>query len=147
MFTLSETAGGLTFFELVDDDVVYSKAHIAKVWTLEPTALADARQALVNIRAGQELKDEFEGKTAAEVQQAVLRLEETLCATVDSTGQPQPETESAIAAGGELEQVKAQLAQSQAQNEAKDAELAELRARLAGAASAHEQAAEGVPPL
>ena len=104
-------------------------------------------KALVNIRAGNELKDEFEGKTAAEVEQAVLRLEETLCATVDSTGQPQPETESAIAAGGELEQVKAQLAQSQAQNEAKDAELAELRARLAGATSAHEHAAEGVPPL
>ena len=42
-------------------DVVYSNAHIAKVWTLEPTALSDARQALVSIRAGKELKDRFEG--------------------------------------------------------------------------------------
>ena len=76
--TLSEPSGGLEFFQLVGDDVIYSNAHIAKVWTLEPTALADARQALVNIRAGKELKDEFEGKTAADMEQEVERLEADL---------------------------------------------------------------------
>eukprot|EP01045_Picozoa_sp_COSAG04_P033533 COSAG04_NODE_6977_length_1216_cov_14.325873_2_plen_217_part_01 len=118
VFTLSEPAGGLAFFELADDDVVYSKAHIAKVWTLEPTALADARQALVNIRAGKELKDRFEGMAVAEVEQEVQRLEQALRATVDADArvEPQPEPESAAEVDNELEQVKAQLAQSQAQN-------------------------------
>eukprot|EP01045_Picozoa_sp_COSAG04_P024622 COSAG04_NODE_3100_length_3174_cov_6.725203_2_plen_497_part_00 len=156
VLTLSEPSGGLVFFVLADDDVIYSKAHIAKVWTLEPTALADARQALVNIRVGKELKDRFEGMAVAEVEQEVQRLEQALRATVDvdARAEPQPEPESAAEVDNELEQVKAQLAQSQAQNKesvktiaAKDAELAELRARLADAASAHDQAAEGVPPV
>ena len=133
--TLSEPAGGLVFFELVDDDVIYSTAHIAKVWTLEPTALADARQALVNIRAGKELKDEFEGKTAADVEQEVLRLEEQFRASAvePTAGEPQPEPEQAVEVGSELEQA--------------NATIAELRERLAAALELAGQAAEGVPPV
>ena len=149
MFTLSETAGGLTFFELVHDDVIYSKAHIAKVWTLEPTALADARQALVNIHAGKDLKDEFEGKTAADVEQKVLRLEEHFRAsTVELAGESQPEHEREPEPEPDATVSTAeQLAAKDALIAAQEAEIATLRSRLAGATSAHEHAAEGVPPL
>ena len=148
-FTLSEPSGGLVFFELGGDDVVYSTAHIAKVWTLEPTALADARQALVNIRAGQELKDEFEGKTAADVEQKVLRLEEHFRAsTVELAGesQPEPEPEPEPEPDATVSTAE-QLAAKDALIAAQEAEIATLRSRLAGATSAHEHAAEGVPPL
>ena len=145
---------------LAGDDATYSKAHIAKVWTLEPTALADARQALVNIRAGKELKDEFEGKTAADMEQVVLRLEEQYgAAAVELTGELQPEPQQAIEVGDELEQVKAELAQSKAKDEqaqatialhvAKEREsaemIADLRAQLEAALAG--VAAEGVPPV
>eukprot|EP01045_Picozoa_sp_COSAG04_P017562 COSAG04_NODE_1562_length_6335_cov_34.922226_2_plen_476_part_00 len=77
---LSEPAGDLACFKLADDLiselVIYSNAHIAKVWTLESTALADARQALVNIRAGEKLKDDFEGKTVDDMEMEVQLLEE-----------------------------------------------------------------------
>eukprot|EP01045_Picozoa_sp_COSAG04_P005680 COSAG04_NODE_267_length_18528_cov_60.607141_7_plen_242_part_00 len=162
VFTLSEPAGGLMFFELVDDDVIYSKAHIAKVWTLEPTALADARQALVNIRAGEELKDEFEGKTVVEVEQQVERLEEQFRSAAESTSEPEPEPAQRTAvraatsrrrrfgccgARAELDERastthRGQLEQMEERLAAKDAELEELRARLEGASS-HD---EGVPP-
>jgi hypothetical protein len=84
MFTLTEKVGkrssedrsSSAFLEEVPGgQVVYSKKHIAKVWTLEATALADARRALVDVRMGQKLRDKFEGKTAIEVQQEVARLE------------------------------------------------------------------------
>ena len=88
---LSEPSGGLEFFQLVGDDVIYSNAHIAKVWTLEPTALSDARQALVNIRAGKELRDRFEGKTAADVEEQVRQLEAEFRSGSESDGQAQPE--------------------------------------------------------
>ena len=138
--------GGLTFFELADDDVIYSNAHIAKVWTLEPTALADARQALVNIRAGKELKDEFEGKTAVDVEQEVLKLEEQFCAAAfEPAGEPEPEPETAIEAGGELAQLRAELARSKASEAESATTIADLRAQLAAARAG--EAAEGVPPV
>ena len=93
VFTLTEPSGGLEFFKLVGDDVIYSNAHIAKVWTLEPTALSDARQALVSIRAGKELKDRFEGKTAADVEEQVRQLEAEFRSGSESDGQAQLEAE------------------------------------------------------
>jgi hypothetical protein len=72
MFTLVEPSDGLTFLKRSDSgDVVYSNAHIAKVWTLEATALADARQALINVQAGKELKDAFAGLTADQIKQII----------------------------------------------------------------------------
>ena len=106
------------------------------------------------------LRDEFEGKTAADVEQEVLRLEEQYgAAAVELTDDPQPEPQQAIEVGDELEQVKAELAQSKAKDEqaqatialheAKEREsaetIAELRAQLAAALAG--EAAEGVPPV
>ena len=140
MFTLSETAGGLTFFELVDDDVIYSQAHIAKVWTLEPTALSDARQALVSIRAGKELKDRFEGKTAADVEEQVRQLEAEFRSGSESDGQAQLEAEPEPAALVEASREQQALALL-GTHDAKAAEF--LRAQLA---EARGQPREGVPP-
>ena len=51
-FTLTEPSNGLTFLQTAEGGaVVYSKAHIAKVWTLEATALSDdTRQTLLTLR-------------------------------------------------------------------------------------------------
>ena len=59
--------------------------HIFKVASkVEPKALAEAQQALVNIRAGTKLKGEFEGKTPGDMEHEVKRLEqESRSATVD----------------------------------------------------------------
>ena len=137
--TLSEPSGGLEFFKLVGDDVIYSNAHIAKVWTLEPTALSDARQALVSIRAGKELKDRFEGKTAADVEEQVRQLEAEFRSGSESDGQAQPEAEPEPAA---LEASREQQALALlGTHDAKAAEF--LRAQLA---EARGQPREGVPP-
>ena len=139
MFTLSEPAGGLTFFELVDDDVIYSKAHIAKVWTLEPPALSDARQALVSIRAGKALKDRFEGKTVADVEEQVQQLEAEVRSGSESESQAQLETEPEPAA---LEASREQQALALlGTHDAKAAEF--LRAQLA---EARGEPREGVRP-
>ena len=63
-FTLTESVDNLTFLQQPTEEegavnVVYSKAHVAKVWTLEATALSDARQALVNMQED-EGKDVYE---------------------------------------------------------------------------------------
>jgi hypothetical protein len=72
VFTLVEPSDGLTFLQKTEGgDVVYSNEHIAKVWTLEATALVDARQALINVRAGEELEDAFADHTADQIEQIV----------------------------------------------------------------------------
>eukprot|EP01047_Picozoa_sp_COSAG01_P023798 COSAG01_NODE_1449_length_10271_cov_6.347976_4_plen_117_part_00 len=53
---------------------VYSNAHIAKVWTLEATALSDARRVLIDLRAGETLTDEFVGKTEEQIQRDIREL-------------------------------------------------------------------------
>jgi hypothetical protein len=53
---------------------MYSTQHIAKVWTLEATALSDAQQALINLRAGKKLKDAFAGKTEEDIQRDIQEL-------------------------------------------------------------------------
>ena len=55
IFTLVEPVDECTFLQSTEDGgAVYSSAHVAKVWTLEATALSDARQALINVRAGKQ---------------------------------------------------------------------------------------------
>ena len=122
-------------------DVIYSNAHIAKVWTLEPTLLSDARQALVSIRAGKELKDRFEGKTltAADVEEQVRQLEAECRSGSESEGQAQLEAEPEPAA---LEASREQQALALlGTHDAKAAEF--LRAQLA---EARGQPREGGPP-
>merc|ERR1712176_1076450 len=85
-FTLTESVDNLTFLqEQTEADgaagVVYSKAHIAKVWTLEATALSDARQALVNMQ-------EDEGKDVSDLErkiQGLLAAEDAGGAVVDES--------------------------------------------------------------
>ena len=87
------------------------------------------------------LRDEFEGKTAADVEQVVMRLEEEFrAAAVELIGEPtaeptagEPQPEQAVEAGSELEEA--------------NATIAELRERLAAALELAGQAAEGVPPV
>ena len=71
-FTLVEPSRDLTFLQKTErGDVVYSKAQIAKVWTLEATAVVEARQAAWHVRAGKKLKDAFAGQTAGQIEQAI----------------------------------------------------------------------------
>jgi hypothetical protein len=86
MFTLVEPSDGLIFLHKTEGgDVVYSNAHIAKVWTLEATALTDARQALINVRAGKEMTDAFAGKTAGQIEQVIEKHLDATGAEVAAT--------------------------------------------------------------
>ena len=90
------------------------------------------------------LRDEFEGKTAADVDQEVERLEEQFRASVvePNVGEPQPEPEQAVEVDDELAQLRAELARSKAESATT---IADLRAQLAVARAG--EAAEGVPPV
>lgn len=125
--------GGLTFLHDSDGGTVLSTAHIAKVWTLEATALADARQALVNLRAGKQLQDKFESLTDSEVEHEVSRLEEE-AAAIDERERQKPVSQRARSyTTGESD--RAHLV----------ARVVELEAQLA-AMGGGAAAAEGVPP-
>jgi hypothetical protein len=134
-FELNEVVGGLTFLRASDDgETVLATAHIAKVWTLEATALADARQALVNVRAGKELKDKFEGMAEVEVEREASRLEEDATAA-EALELRKPENRRARS-GTTGEGERAHLV----------ARVAELEAQLAAVMGGGVAAAEGVPP-
>ena len=65
-FTLTEPYDGLTFLQTAKGGaVVYSKAHISKVWTFEATALADARHALLTLRKDKRALAEKQEQLAA----------------------------------------------------------------------------------
>jgi hypothetical protein len=115
-FTLTESVDNLTLLQQPTEEdgavnVVYSKAHIAKVWTLEATALSDARQALVNMQ-------EDEGKDVSDLERKIQELlaGETASVVVDEGVPPGVE---------ELEQAMVEV------RRAADEKLAALQAQLA----------------
>jgi hypothetical protein len=138
MFTLAEPSNGLTFLQRTEDgDVVYSNAHIAKVWTLEATALTDARQALINVRAGKEMTDAFAGKTADEIEQVIEKhLDATgaeVAATTTTTSMeegvpPTAAAETTDSVHAEVQALRAALEKEKQEKAKKDEQLAEQKA-------------------
>eukprot|EP01047_Picozoa_sp_COSAG01_P018601 COSAG01_NODE_1011_length_12147_cov_12.737384_8_plen_388_part_00 len=75
VFTLSEPFDSCTFLQPTDEGgAVYSNAHIAKVWTLEATAVSDARRALIDLQAEKTLTDAFAGKTKEQIAREIQEL-------------------------------------------------------------------------
>ena len=102
LFTLREPAGRPTFLQQQQTEggatTVYSKAHIAKVWSVEATAVADARQALLDVRAGKTLHDAFAGKTEAHIEHDISELllkESTAAAPEEEPEEPEREIATA----------------------------------------------------
>ena len=122
-FTLTESVDNLTLLQQPTEEdgavnVVYSKAHIAKVWTLEATALSDARQALVNMQ-------EDEGKDVSDLERKIQELlaGETASAVVDEGVPPGVE---------ELKQAMVEVRRAAEETQrAADEKLAALQAQLA----------------
>ena len=128
IFTLVEPVDECTFLQSTEDGgAVYSSAHVAKVWTLEATALSDARQALINVRAGKTLMDAFAGKTEEQIQRDI----QTMLGDSDSSieeGEPPVGKEllrQQIAAHA------AKMAEVRARARAIEAEEAEMEVKMA----------------
>ena len=60
-FTIEERGDNLRLLVAVDgSDLMYSQAHISKIYELEPSTLVDLRKKLQAVRAGEEIGDAVE---------------------------------------------------------------------------------------
>ena len=128
IFTLVEPVDECTFLQSTEDGgAVYSCAHVAKVWTLEATALSDARQALINVRAGRTLMDAFAGKTEEQIQRDIQTMLRDSASSIEEGEPPVGEEllQQQIAAHA------AKMAEVRARARAIEAEEAEMEVKMA----------------
>ena len=98
-FTIVEHADNLKLLLPVQgDDAIYSSAHIAKIYALEPAALVEARRKLADVRTGAEgAKDDDPEELERTIQELILEAAAVATRGLDASTLPKPRESAEVA--------------------------------------------------